>query len=392
MSNSNQNKYYLLASAVAAFVAIGIWNYDSGTVDADDDHDHEHEEFVALTQEQRDNAGIQIETARPGFLQNSVQTHGKIVLNSNHVAHVIPKLSGIVRQVTKNNGDEVEEGETLIVLESREIADAKSAYLGAVKRQIIALQLLDMERELKDKNMTSAQDYQAALKESGNAETEMELARQKLHALGLSSDDVVTLESDDPSQMRFYTIKSPLSGTVLKRHATLGEQLSPDSEAFIIADLDHLWVEIYVYSQDIAKVKKGATINLKALDGQEATAQIISVNPVIDEDTRKSTAVAILDNTDREWNPGSYVSIAIDAGKEPATLIIGKDSVQNIEGEDCVFVEAENGFEIRPVQTGRCDGKRTEILSGISKGERVASTNTFLLKADHLKNEAEHEH
>ena len=183
-----------------------------------------------------------------------------------------------------------------------------------------------------------------------------------------------------------------LTGTVLHRHATQGELLSAEQEAFIIANLDHLWVEVFIYPQDQSQVRKCSHIRLQALDGKEGAAEIVYLNPVIDDDTRKSKAIALLDNSEREWNPGSYVTIEIDTDKLPAPLVINKEAIQNIEGSSCVFVEAENGFEIRPVETGRCDGKRTEILSGVSKGEKVATTNTFLLKADHLKNEAEHEH
>ena len=72
----------------------------------------------------------------------------------------------------------------MIVLESREIAEAKLAYLGALKKERTALQLLSMEQELNDKGLTSTQDFQAALKESDSAEVKLELARQKLHVLG----------------------------------------------------------------------------------------------------------------------------------------------------------------------------------------------------------------
>lgn len=392
MSNSNRNRYYLLASASLFILAATMWSRDAALPDSEDhDHDPEHEEFVALTTEQRDAAGIRTESVRAGYLQSTVRSHGKIILDNNHVAHVIPKLAGIVKDVNKNEGDDIEQNETLFVLESREIAEAKSAYLGALKKEQIALQLFAMEQELKDKNMTSAQDFQNALKEASSAQTELELARQKLQAIGIEEDEIAEIETT-PSNLRFYAVKSPLKGTVLQRHATLGEQLSAESEAFIIADLDHLWVEVFVYPQDLSQVKKGSAIHLQTLDGKEGSAEIVYINPVIDEETRRSRAIAVLNNHEREWNPGAYVSVSIDTDRQAVPLVVPKESIQTIEGETCVFVEAENGFEIRPVQAGRCDGKLTEIFSGVTKGEKVAAANTFLLKADHLKNEAEHEH
>ena len=393
MSNSNQNRYYFLASTLVILAGVVFWNNSSIALDAEDhDHDHEHEEFGPLTMEQQKAAGIHTEAVRSGYLQNTILTNGKIALNGNHVAHVIPKLSGIVKEVTKNDGEDVQEGEVLVFLESSEIAKNKSAYLGALKKEKVALELFAMEQELKDKNMTTTQEFQAALKEAGAAQTELELARQKLYALGLELEEIENIENDDPSQLRFYAIKSPMTGTVLHRHATIGERLSSESEAFIVANLDHLWVEISVYPQDQSMVKKGSQVNLKTLDGKSGTAEIVYVNPVIDEETRKAKAIALLDNRDREWSPGSYVTVEVETNKQPLPIVVSKDAIQSIEGENCVFIEAENGFEIRSVQTGQNDGKRVEIISGISKGEKIATTNTFLLKADHLKNEAEHEH
>lgn len=391
MANSNKNRYYWAASAGLVILAAAFWSNSAANPGAED-HDHEHEEFIALTKEQREAAGIQTEKAQSGFLQNTTRLHGKIILDSNQVVHVTPKFTGFVKEVYKNDGDDVDENEPLLLLESREIADAKSSYLGALKQEKIALQLLLMEQELKEKNMTSTQDFQTALKDVSTIETEIELARQKLQALGLDEAEIAHMEINGSNDLRFYTVKSPLSGTALNRQATVGEQLSPQDEIFTVANLDRLWVEIFVYPQDISKIKKDAKVHLQSSDGKEGFARIITINPMVNEETRRAKAIASLENSDREWSPGSYVTIKVETDKEQVPLVVRKEAVQMIDGEACVFVEAEDGFEIRPIQTGRCDGKRTEVFSGLTKGEKIAVTNTFLLKADHLKNEAEHEH
>ena len=109
---ANSNRYYLAAAGAAALLSIGMWYHDSAAPDSDEhDHDHEHEEFVVLTPEQRDAAGIRTEAVKSGYLQNTIHTHGKIVLDRNHVAHVIPKLAGVVAAVNKNDGEDVEEGD-----------------------------------------------------------------------------------------------------------------------------------------------------------------------------------------------------------------------------------------------------------------------------------------
>ena len=63
-----------------------------------------------------------------------------------------------------------------------------------------------------------------------------------------------------------------------------------------------------------------------------------------------------------------------------------------IEGKNVIFVQEKDGFEKREVSLGRSDGTFTEVLSGIKAGEKYAASNTFILKAELGKSEAEHEH
>ena len=75
---------------------------------------------------------------------------------------------------------------------------------------------------------------------------------------------------------------------------------------------------------------------------------------------------------------------------ERAAIAIPKEAIQKIDNEECVFVAKEQGFEIRPIKTGRNDESQVEILSGLSPEEPYASSNTFILKAEHGKDEAQH--
>lgn len=393
MAQSNSKRLFIFASTLALFSAAVFWNhFRIPALDEHPEEEEEHEEFVVLTSDQRQQAGIKMHSIQPGYLQNVKRAHGTIILNKNEIAHVIPKVVGIVQHVHANEGDKVKKGKTLAVLESREIAEAKSEYLGALRKEKIALELLEMEQRLKDKRMTSTPDFQNAYKEASATQYELELAQQKLYALGLTRENIEQLETSDPSSLLFYEIKSPLSGTILQRHATLGEFLSSSTEAFVVANLDNLWIEIFVSPRDLPDIAKGKEIKIFDSEGNKGVATICNITPVLDDDSRKAKAIAVLDNKKRKWNAGTYVTVEIKTDKQPIALMVPSQAVQTIEGTTCVFVEADGGFEIRPVETGLCDGKRTEILSGAALGEKVAATNTFLLKADHLKNEAEHEH
>jgi cobalt-zinc-cadmium efflux system membrane fusion protein len=73
-------------------------------------------------------------------------------------------------------------------------------------------------------------------------------------------------------------------------------------------------------------------------------------------------------------------------------VLVPKSALQTINGERVVFVRNERGFEVRQVATGREDDRAVEIVAGLFAGESVATGNTFVLKAELGKAEAEHRH
>ena len=97
-------------------------------------------------------------------------------------------------------------------------------------------------------------------------------------------------------------------------------------------------------------------------------------------------------NPDHTWRPGTFITAEIPLGGEPAKVLIPKNAVQTLKGEPVVFVRQGEVFEARKVKLGREDDDQVEILSGLDAGETIAVANTFTLKAELGKSEAEHEH
>lgn len=390
MLKKTANITLLCLFSLAIVTAFLFWKVDDEHEHDEHEHEHSHEEFVVLTEEQRDAAGISIQRAQAGTLQKIILSPGKICLNEDRVAHIYPKVEGIAKEVKRNLGEFVYGEEVIATLESREIAEAKTTYLTALKKAQLTSTYLQQEQNLIDKGVSSLQDYQIALQNSDEAQLNLELAKQKLHILGMLEAEITALPKANASQLRIYQIKAPFQGTVLSRHITTGEFLKTDSEVYVIGDLSNLWVDISFYPQDLPYVTKGQIIDIVDANGHQGTAQILYLSPVIDDDTRRASAIASLDNDDEKWHPGTFITASTTAEEIPVSLTITKDAIQNIDGEDCAFIYTENGFEVRPVKLGRCDGSHWEVLSGIEQDESYASKNTFLLKADHKKDEAEH--
>src|SRR5882757_1396871 len=87
--------------------------------------------LIPMSEEQVKLAQIEMVSARPASVAKRLIVPGTIVPHADHIVHVAVKLSGTVAELRKNIGDQVAKGEVIAVLESREVADAKSEYLAA---------------------------------------------------------------------------------------------------------------------------------------------------------------------------------------------------------------------------------------------------------------------
>lgn len=87
-----------------------------------------------ISEEAARNAGIKTTRAGPGEIHQVVQLSGKIGLHEKRVAHVVPRVDAMVTRVKKDLGDPVKKGDIMAILDSRELADAKSEYLTTVKQ------------------------------------------------------------------------------------------------------------------------------------------------------------------------------------------------------------------------------------------------------------------
>ena len=122
-----------------------------------------------------------------------------------------------------------------------------------------------------------------------------------------------------------------------------------------------------------------------------AEGTITYITPGVDDETRTATARVTLDNAARQWRPGMFV-VAYALTPHPAEVVVPATAIQSLEGKSVVFVAEKEEVAPREVTLGHRGETVVEVLTGLKVGERVAATNTFLLKAELGKSEAEHSH
>jgi membrane fusion protein, heavy metal efflux system len=424
------------------------------------------------------NAGIYFATAGPAKLKRILRLAGEIGLNEERVVHIVPRLDGVVKKVFKDLGDTVTEGEIIAILESRELADAKINYLGAVKNANLAK--IDLEREtllvkntsrmldllkkeidleavyrefedlqigksrellipayaklkltksvylreqkLFEKGISSQSEFLLAEEDYKSAEAryialrekiaydgswtvrqkkrtmEMEqfnlqTARQKLFALGLTLKEVSTLTNQQENVFTRHELRSPLKGIVIKKHLTTGEAVKKDDDVFLLADFSDVWVNISIPAKDLKNVKLGQSVLVKDDNLEiQARGELTYIGSIVDEKTRMVTGRVVIANPNKQWRPGIYVRVELILEERTVPLAVSMDAIQTIRDWSVVFVKYGNFYEARPLELGENDGQRVEVLEGLSGGEQYVAENSFAVKAEIEKSSATHDH
>ncbi len=344
---------------------------------------HDKKKLVSLTDNQIKQLGIEVAVAQGGRLPRSLTLPGTIGLNTDRLVHIVPRLPGVVRDVRKTLGETVRAGEVMAVIDSRELADAKAAYLAASARVALTEETFAREKDLWEKKISAAQDYLTAKQALTEARIALRAAKHKLSALGVSEASLPQLASQPDTPLTRYEIVAPSAGTVIEKHLTVGELLKDDTEAFLVADLSTVWVYLTVTPSDLPLVRTGQRVTIAADSSlPEATGTISYIGPRVSEETRTVVTRVVLPNPDGRWRPGLFVTATVAVGDTVVPLLIPKTALQTLDGQPSVFVQTSEGFTPRPVTLGQSNEMHVEITAGLQPGESYAVTQTFLLKAE----------
>ncbi|MDR4508374.1 MAG: efflux RND transporter periplasmic adaptor subunit [Candidatus Brocadiaceae bacterium] len=348
---------------------------------------------VELSPEARESAGITIETAGPAQIKMIVELPGEVKLNADKMVHVVPRVSGLVTAIYKNLGEQVKHGETLAVIESRELVGLKSEYLASVKRAELAYATYERKERLWKQKILAGKEHLASKQALAEAEINLRAASQKLLALGLSQKDLDMLPDNTEGNLTHFEVRAHYDGVVIGKHISVGESVKEDSDIFDIADLSTIWVEVTVYAKDLKVIEVGqnVTVQSKSL-GLETSGELTYLGPLIGKQTRTARGIVVVQNPEGNWRPGLFVTVAVIREESSVPIAISVDALQTFRNWSVVFVQYENMFEARPVKLGRSDGKRVEVLEGLSPGEKYVTQNSFILKAELEKADATHDH
>lgn len=343
---------------------------------------------VEMSDETLKSSGVQIATAIPAIIKPTLRLPGEIIFNEHTILQVVPRMPGMVIAVERHHGQHVQKGETLAIIESPMLADLRSQYLIARKRLALAQTTYERERQLWEEKITAKQEYLTAQQQWDEASIALELASERLLALGVSPES-----AHSGKNLSRYEIRAPIPGIITAKAIVLGEAVKEDKAIFTIADVSTVWVAITVYPKDLNVVKVGqqAAIKATAFD-VEGEGTVTYVTTLIGGPTRAATARVELDNHDGRWRPGMFVTAELVAEEIQVPVAVLVEAIQTFRDWSVVFGRYGNYFEARPLELGRSDGTMVEVLKGLSAGEKYATGNSFAIKAELGKAGATHDH
>lgn len=380
--------------AIAALCFVAAYAHEKPPVQ---EQPAQHDEpGIRLSEKQVAAGNFAVQEARGGLLSKRMVVPGAIVPSGDRIAKVSVRLLGTVAEVRKRLGDTVREGDVLAIIESREVADAKSQYLAARVAFDLQDTLFTRSKSLFESKVSSENDFLRAKTAFEDIRIKFDVARQKLFALGLTSDQIAVLPQQPVESLRLQELRAPMNGRIAERRIDLGSLVGregQESELFVIVDSSVVWAELALAAPDLAVVSEGQKITISAgSQGEPLPATIMFVSPLLDKDTRLARVVASVDNPAHILRPGMFVTAEIPFQQVKADVVVPKTAVQSIEGRSAVFVRTSTGFEPRKIVTGREDSRSFEVTSGLSAGDPIATANTFVLKADLGRGEASHAH
>ena len=215
--------------------------------------------------------------------------------------------------------------------------------------------------------------------------------RKRIGDMVAKDDRLASIESNQ--SLTAYELKAPISGTIIDRQVSLGEYVSEQKPAFVVADLSTIWIDLSVYRQDIKRVRIGDEVLIDPDDGGgEIKATVSYLSPIGARETQTALARVVLSNADGRLRPGLFVTARLVLAKREVPVAVHVEAIQTLENRTVVFVREGDKIEARPVEIGEMDSRHAEVKAGLEAGESYAAENSFVVKAEIGKGEAEHGH
>lgn len=297
--------------------------------------------------------------ARFGTLPLTERLSGTV--RAENQVMLMPEISAQIERVYVDDGDQVRQGDPLVKLEddqyreqlqqARAGASISEAQLKQAESRL-AQQEAQLRRmqQLRDKGLSSEQEYENILGQTESARAAVDLAKAQLQ-------QARALVQEQQNLLAKTVIRAPISGTIGQRNAEIGMQVSTGTQLFIIGDLGEVTVEVVLTEDMLNKISVGQRAVVYANPGSEQmqpiAATVARISPFLNNVTRSTEAEIEVKNSENLLKPGMFVPVDILYGdSQQATLVPTSAIYTNpANGSEGIFVAPSIGFEIEPADS-----------------------------------------
>lgn len=335
-------------------------------------------ELFSVPQDQMSH--IQIVTIAPQKLTRTLRLSGQVSYNGFKTTPVITAVGGPVSRVLAFPGQHVTAGEPLLQVASPDFSLLRASYLKAKDSYEVADKNYARAQDLYAHHAIAEADLLTAESAKNQAQADLTASEQSLRILGITHLENVA----DASPVAEIPLLAPITGEVVDRECSPGQLLQAGTtQCFTISDMSTVWVLVNVYQNQLSYIHSGDSVSVTT-DAYPTVfhGRISYLAPAVDPNTRTLQARIVTDNPGEKLKNQMYVTATVVAGTIPNAITVPVASVlRNTENQPFVYVQTgATDFARRMVQTGETQDGSTEILSGLSPGDKVVGDGSLFLQ------------
>jgi cobalt-zinc-cadmium efflux system membrane fusion protein len=323
---------------------------------------------------------VQVVTIEPTTLRRTLRLTGTVAYNAFNTTPVITQVGGPVSKILAVPGEHVKAGQPMLDVSSPDYSQLLDSYLKAADSHRLAAKNYARAQDLYQHHAIAERDLEQAESDRNQAQADLNAAEQGMKILGIKNPSSL---ANAPSSAQIPVL-APISGEVVERLVAPGQVVQAgQTQAFTISNLGTVWVLANVYQADLAHVQSGddVVVQTDAYPGS-FHGKISYVSPALDPNTRTLQARIVVDNPGEKLKRDMYCTVTVTAGSQSNVIAVPNSSVlRDDNNQPFVYVATgENQFGRRDVELGQGENGRTQILKGISVGERVVGDGSLFLQ------------
>ena len=353
---------------------------------------------VMLTAQAQTEQHITVAAVELGTAISPYRAKGRIVLPDNATWRVGVLAEGRVERVNANLGDSVNRGQVLALMHSHDVHEARAAYANAVAErtrlqaaEALAQKNYERSQRLYALKAESISQTETAKQEIINAQSATREADNNVRMEAAHLSEILGINPETPSSTEagdLIAIKAPANGRILEKNVTPGTTISPSTDAFVIGDLSRLWMLASVDAEVLSQLRIGqkATVSVSDVPGATYSGVIKNLGQEFDPTTRLIQVRIVIAHPDTRLRPEMLANAEFSVGSGAPTLLVPQGAVQQINGQDVVFVQvAADRFRVQAVRLAEIVQSKVRVLQGLNAGDRVITQGSFIAKSELLK-------